>query len=54
MEDIAQKFQKRVVKLGRDIKHLPVWQELKERIDLFKVTPRVLIFHSYPLRLRYH
>lgn len=36
MEETAQKFQKRIVKLGREIKHLQVWQDVKEKVDQFK------------------
>ncbi len=38
MEEAAQKYQKRIVKLGKDMKHLQVWQELKERVDQFRVS----------------
>lgn len=54
MEDTAQKFQKKIVILGRDIKHLLVWQELKERIDVFKVSmPLIMDLKNPAFRLRH-
>ncbi len=36
MEDTAVGFQKKIVKLGRELKQLPVWQDLKDKVDNFK------------------
>ena len=54
MEESAGKFQKRVVKLGRDIKHLAIWQEIKERIEQFKAAlPLIQDLKNPALRTRH-
>lgn len=38
MEEAAARYNKLASKLGRDIKHWPVWGWLKDTIDAFKKT----------------
>lgn len=38
LEESAARVGKTVQKLGRDIKHWPVWQQIRERVDAFKRT----------------
>lgn len=38
LEDAAARVGKSVAKLGREIKHWPAWQSLRDRIDAFKRT----------------
>lgn len=38
MEESAVKVSKTIVKLGRDIKHWPVWIQIKHTVDSFKRT----------------
>lgn len=54
LQEAAQRFQKRLVVLGRDIKSLPVWQDLKERVDQFKVlVPLIQDMKNPALRSRH-
>eukprot|EP00741_Cyanophora_paradoxa_P024938 tig00000056_g24072.t1 len=54
MEDQAQKYQKRIQKLGRDIKHWKAWEALHERVNQFKrVMPLITDLRSEALRPRH-
>jgi dynein heavy chain len=47
-------FQKRVLKLGREIKHLEVWVNLKDRVDQVKaLLPLIVDMKNPALRPRH-
>lgn len=52
--NICMQFQKRVMKLGREIKHLEVWINLKERVDQVKtLLPLIVDLKNPALRARH-
>jgi dynein heavy chain len=54
MEETAARMNKLVSKLGRDIKHWPVWGWLKDTIDAFKKTmPLITDLRNPAMRQRH-
>jgi dynein heavy chain, axonemal len=54
MDDAAQKFSRRVTKLGKEIKSWLVWQSLKETVEKFKtMMPLIQDLRSPALRERH-
>eukprot|EP00736_Rhodelphis_marinus_P013382 Rmarinus@m.14828 len=54
MEEMAQRFSKRIMKLGRDIKHWKLWEVIRDRVETFKRTmPLILDLKSKALRERH-
>lgn len=54
MEETAARINKLVSKLGRDIKHWPVWSWLKDTIDAFKKTmPLITDLRNPAMRQRH-
>eukprot|EP00002_Diphylleia_rotans_P022931 TRINITY_DN4501_c0_g1_i3.p1 TRINITY_DN4501_c0_g1~~TRINITY_DN4501_c0_g1_i3.p1 ORF type:complete len:4513 (-),score=1142.54 TRINITY_DN4501_c0_g1_i3:360-11993(-) len=54
MEEEAQKYQKRITKLGRDIKHWDVWVGIKDRVEQFRKTlPLIQDLKNPALRARH-
>ena len=54
MENIAGNFNKKVSKLGRDIKRWKVWESMKEKLDKFKeTTPLIQDMRNKALRSRH-
>ena len=43
MEETAGRFSKRVTKLGRELKNIPVWRSIKEIVDSFKKTMPLIV-----------
>eukprot|EP00899_Mesostigma_viride_P014884 jgi/Mesvir1/23397/Mv21091-RA.2 len=54
LDEAAQRFSKKLTKLGRDIKHWPVWHSLKDKVDAFKKTmPLVTDLRNPAMRPRH-
>eukprot|EP01116_Phalansterium_solitarium_P023771 TRINITY_DN849_c1_g1_i4.p1 TRINITY_DN849_c1_g1~~TRINITY_DN849_c1_g1_i4.p1 ORF type:complete len:3887 (-),score=1955.58 TRINITY_DN849_c1_g1_i4:123-11783(-) len=54
MEEDASIYQKRVAKLGKELKAVQVWQELKEKVDQFKISlPLIMDLKNPCLRPRH-
>ena len=54
MEEAATRISKNIVKLGREIKHWPVWARTKDTIDSFKKTMPLIIDLRNPAMRRRH
>ena len=54
MEETAGKFGKRVAKLGRELKNMPVWRSIKDIVDSFKKTmPLIVDLRNPAMRARH-